>query len=401
MSNVIISPNMGLPVPVVGQEPGPDWANDINACLGTLDQHDHSPGQGDQITPAGLNINSDLPINSNNLTLVKTINFAAQVSTLAGLSPNLGCLYVAGNELVYNDEAGNVVAITHNGVVNAGAGTITGLPSGTASASYQPLSETFLFQSATLTPANLDAGSIVLRNILPSSHSLTLNPQNAMASDYSITLPAANGSGNTAFLTYDTSNNIGVGPSTSQGITASNIANKTITAAQIADHTITSLQLATSVGTVPAGVYVPYGGTSSPTGWLMCDGASYLRVSFADLFSAIGTAYGSADGTHFNVPDMRGYFVRGTDNGAGHDPDSSSRTALNPGGNTGDNVGSFQSDQYASHSHIERVALGVSGTLAPSTANATLTQTSGASTEDSGGNETRPKNVNTNFIIKT
>jgi microcystin-dependent protein len=46
--------------------------------------------------------------------------------------------------------------------------------------------------------------------------------------------------------------------------------------------------------------------TTVPGGWLSCNGASLLRASYADLFAAIGTTYGTADGTHFNVPDMRG-----------------------------------------------------------------------------------------------
>ena len=51
MANVTLSPNMNLPVPVVGQDPGPDWANNINSSLGILDQHDHTPGKGIQIVP--------------------------------------------------------------------------------------------------------------------------------------------------------------------------------------------------------------------------------------------------------------------------------------------------------------------------------------------------------------
>lgn len=56
---------------------------------------------------------------------------------------------------------------------------------------------------------------------------------------------------------------------------------------------------------VPAGVVNPYAGASAPAGWLMCDGASKVRADFADLFAAIGTTFGAADGTHFNVPDLR------------------------------------------------------------------------------------------------
>ncbi len=61
------------------------------------------------------------------------------------------------------------------------------------------------------------------------------------------------------------------------------------------------LDTAVAVG-IPPGVILPYGGSSAPTGYLLCDGTSYLRATYAALFAVIGTAYGSADGTHFNVP---------------------------------------------------------------------------------------------------
>lgn len=199
---------MGLIVPGVGTEPGPTWASDLNSDLGILDQHNHAAGQGVQITPAGININSDLSMNGNNLTTIKTVNFSAQGASLPGSAPNLGCIYVAGNELYYNDEAGNVVPITNNGNVNAGAGSITGLPSGTASASYSAGSQTFVWQSATSTPANMDFASATFRNLIASSKGLTVNPPNAMASDYSLTLPPSNATGTTVYLQYDSSNNI-------------------------------------------------------------------------------------------------------------------------------------------------------------------------------------------------
>jgi len=57
---------------------------------------------------------------------------------------------------------------------------------------------------------------------------------------------------------------------------------------------------------VPTASILSFGGTSAPTGWLMCDGSSQLRANYSALFAAIGTAYGSVDGTHFNLPDFRG-----------------------------------------------------------------------------------------------
>lgn len=63
--------------------------------------------------------------------------------------------------------------------------------------------------------------------------------------------------------------------------------------------------------TAPAGVVLPFAGTAAPTGYLLCDGASLVRADYAALFTAIGTTYGAADGTHFNVPDARGRHVLG------------------------------------------------------------------------------------------
>lgn len=62
---------------------------------------------------------------------------------------------------------------------------------------------------------------------------------------------------------------------------------------------------------IPHGSVTMFAGAAAPTGWLLCDGTSYLRASYADLFAVISTTYGSADGTHFNVPDLRGRMVVG------------------------------------------------------------------------------------------
>ena len=62
---------------------------------------------------------------------------------------------------------------------------------------------------------------------------------------------------------------------------------------------------------IPPGTIFPYGGTTPPSGWLLCDGGEYLRTQYPALFAAIGTAYGTNDATYFNVPDFRGTFLRG------------------------------------------------------------------------------------------
>jgi hypothetical protein len=219
MSDVVLSPNMSLPVPIVGLELGPTWANDINACLGILDQHNHSNGQGVQITPAGININTDLPMNGNNLTLVNSVRFNNLLSTLPGSAPNLGVVYEALGNLYFNDAAGNVIKITSAGAVNA---TSSGISSGTATASFS--GGVLVVDSNVNTPANIQAGSILIGNNVASSNYATLQAPSSLGANYSLTLPPTNGSGSTVFLTYDTSNNEGIGPAVQNGITRSNLA---------------------------------------------------------------------------------------------------------------------------------------------------------------------------------
>lgn len=62
-----------------------------------------------------------------------------------------------------------------------------------------------------------------------------------------------------------------------------------------------------------SGIVQEYAGATPPSGWLLCDGSSLLRTDYPDLFAAIGTKYGSADGLHFNVPDCRGRVPVGKD----------------------------------------------------------------------------------------
>ncbi len=96
---------------------------------------------------------------------------------------------------------------------------------------------------------------------------------------------------------------------------------------------------------VPAGAMLAYGGAAAPDGWLVCDGSTVSRATFADLFASIGTAYGSGDGsTTFHLPDMRGRFLRGVSGATSNDPNRTQRTASNSGGNTGNIVGSLQAD---------------------------------------------------------
>lgn len=144
-------------------------------------------------------------------------------------------------------------------------------------------------------------------------------------------------------------------------------------------------------------------------GWLPCDGRSLSCGDYALLYGVIGKAFGG-DGTHFNLPDLRGRFVRGVDGGEGRDPSAAKRTASNKGGNSGDQVGSLQSDAYQGHEH-DYSAANTSIVVQPGETTvfgpAEITQATTGQIADTAGNgtprvdkETRPVNLYLNYIIR-
>lgn len=104
--------------------------------------------------------------------------------------------------------------------------------------------------------------------------------------------------------------------------------------------------------TPPIGSVIPFTGEPNQglnQNWIICDGNEYSNVGeFKELFDAIGTANGSSGDNLFNLPDYRGYFMRGVSMDAeNRDPDIEGRTAAKPGGNEKNNVGSEQNDATA------------------------------------------------------
>ncbi|MBQ8675930.1 MAG: tail fiber protein [Bacteroidaceae bacterium] len=97
-----------------------------------------------------------------------------------------------------------------------------------------------------------------------------------------------------------------------------------------------------------AGVIAPFAGPADkvPAGWLLCDGSAVSRSQYESLYNAIGVSWGIGDGSStFNLPDLRGMFLRGVSGDSGNDADADSRTMLTEnGGNIGNNVGSYQGD---------------------------------------------------------
>lgn len=183
----LITPNMNLTNPLVGTETGPQYATDIYNSLNLVDTHNHTPGHGVQIPAAGINLQSDLTFNTHAATNLMMTQFTSQSAPLD--SSVVGALYEVGNELYFNDGAGNQVQLTSGGSIVGTAGSITGLPSGTAGVSYS--SPTYTFQSSTNTAGNIDAGSITIRQVLSGANGITIKSPTSLAGNYSLTLPPA------------------------------------------------------------------------------------------------------------------------------------------------------------------------------------------------------------------
>lgn len=136
----------------------------------------------------------------------------------------------------------------------------------------------------------------------------------------------------------------------------------------------------------PIGTVAAFASTNVPKGWVKCNGASLNRTTYARLFANIGVLYGSASGSTFYVPDLRGEFIRGLDDGRGID--------------TGRAIGSAQSDALKAHTHTVAGNL-VADVVAGAGYNVRRSNTSGTETSSStGGTETRPRNVAMMYCIK-
>jgi hypothetical protein len=244
MPTYVSSTYMSLPVPIVGTTPGPDYATDINSCLTLVDQHDHSSGYGVQITPSGLNINADLTFGNNDAISLRSVRFQTQASPLA-IASDLGCLYESGVDLYYNDGSGNQIRMTQAGGVAGTSGSIASLAS-PASATFVAGTGTFVWQSAANTPALMDSASVIIRNPTAAANGVTIAAANALAANYTITLPAALPAA-TNFMAISSAGNISAYAPVSLGIVAANIANATITTTQIsASAAILGTQLSSS-----------------------------------------------------------------------------------------------------------------------------------------------------------
>ncbi len=157
---------------------------------------------------------------------------------------------------------------------------------------------------------------------------------------------------------------------------------------------------------LPIGSVIGFPTSAPPIGYFHCNGAAVSRATYSNLFSAIGTTYGVGDNTTtFNLPDYRGQFLRGWDNGRGLDPNAVDR--LDRGdATTGDNIGTTQPDEFKEHKHrlyaqgtgndpnIIDLDSGATGQMRDESFQGE------ALMEETGGDETRPTNVNIMWCMR-
>ena len=236
---------------------------------------------------------------SNNLKIRNAANDG--FTTVGSIdSHNLGLLPVAGGTMtgqILGDDASGAASPAYafdqdsdTGMFRSGANTIGFATSGTARVS--------------VSDAGLDVVNGLPIRLQDSSGSpfVSLKSPSSLSGNIALTLPSSITNG--GFLQTDGSGNL-------------------------------SFQI---VNGVPSGAVFCVAVATVPTGYLECNGAAVSRTTYAALFAFIGTNYGSGNGsTTFNLPDLRGEFIRGVDNGRGVD--------------SGRNVATSQGGQNASHNH--------------------------------------------------
>ena len=280
---------------------------------------------------------------------------------------------------------------TFTGNVGVPAGTVSSLPirrsDDTNTGIYFSAADTLDIATGGTRRAHFDSNGITIRDRkalrlrdTSNSNFVAIRAPSDVSSDVTLTLPNSDGNANDV-LQSDGSGNL----------------------------SFTALPQA-----VPTGSVHLMASTTAPSGYLKCNGAAVSRTTYADLFAEIGTAFGAGDGSStFNVPDLRGEFVRGWDDSRGID--------------SGRNFGTAQSDQNKQHNHsatstvtdpghnhvyIDQQAHNEGyrpwkagdndcGQRNKNTSNAFTGISVSTSIANDGGNESRPRNIAMMYVIKT
>lgn len=150
-----------------------------------------------------------------------------------------------------------------------------------------------------------------------------------------------------------------------------------------------------ATGGVPVGTIIASTNNSTPLGYLYCDGSAVSRVDYSALFAILSTTYGIGDGTTtFNLPDLRGEFIRGADDGRGID--------------SGRAINTYQSEMVGPHNHTATSTFkhnvtafgGLYKELTGGVQSGGTWETWPVDVANSTGPETRPRNLALKYYIK-
>lgn len=108
----------------------------------------------------------------------------------------------------------------------------------------------------------------------------------------------------------------------------------------------------------PVGAVIPFAGFDAPVGWLPCDGRSLVKSEHPKLYAAIGIYWGSVDGEHFNLPDLRGRTLFGVDGSTGR-----TNVAVTLGSVGGSQAVALGLAELPEHSHYVQASTGVTTTV--------------------------------------
>ena len=315
--------------------------------------------------------------------------------------------YVVGNLGETNLGLATKASPTFTGNVTVPAGTVSSLPvrfSGDTDTGYfKNSADDFSIVTGGTRRAHFDSNGITIRDRkalrlrdTSNSNFVAIQAPSNVSSDVTLTLPSTDGNANDV-LQSDGSGN---------------------------------LSFAALPQAVPTGSVHMMATTTAPSGYLKCNGAAVSRTTYADLFAIIGTTHGEGDGSStFNVPDLRGEFVRGWDDGKGtdntrsfasfqhsnngaHSHSTSATTTISPanhnhvfpgddqlggqannqGGWTNRTTGNFPYDARSSTS---------GGGIIYRTSDESLSAATTVTVHQDGGNEARPRNIAMMYVIKT
>jgi len=142
-------------------------------------------------------------------------------------------------------------------------------------------------------------------------------------------------------------------------------------------------------GASPIGAMLIWPSTSIPADWEICLGQEVAVASFPELYNVLGTTFGQANPSVFNLPDMQGMFVRGFDSANINDPELDRE------------FGSAQADEFKAHEHtVSNVGQRVGDGASDDNMSAAPDITRDVITTPTGGEETRPKNIALNYIVR-